>query len=243
MSIKFFVPCFIDQLAPDLAFAVAGLLDNLGVSWEYPPDQTCCGQFALTVGDLATARRLMRHFLQVFSGDEAIICPSASCTLMVRHYYPKLAEGLTETRQAERVASRTWELSEWLAVQGPLPWTPTFSGVLALHHSCKARQLGALPGVAQVLAQVSGLTLKEISPYYACCGFGGAFTYQHPDISRIIGEAYLEAVAATGADGLVSVDYSCLLHLRSVAASRNLNLSFYHLAEVVQSPGDCQGLP
>jgi L-lactate dehydrogenase complex protein LldE len=236
MSVKLFVPCYIDQFAPELARAVGSVLDCLGTPWEYPAEQTCCGQFAYTMGDFATARRLMRHFLRVFSAAEVIICPSASCTLMVRHHYPKLAEGLGEQRRAAALAGRTWELSEWLDAQGPLPWTPGFVGTLVFHHSCKARQLGALAGAARVLAQVSGLEIREVSPYYACCGFGGAFKYQHPDIARTIAEAYLEAVAATGAGGLVSLDYSCLLHFKSVALAGNGRGKFYHLAELLEPP-------
>ena len=96
MGLKLFIPCFLDQCAPQVASAVAGLLARLGVAGHYPADQTCCGQFAWTVGDPATARRLMRHFLRVFAGAETILCPSASCTYMVRHCYPQLAEGRQE---------------------------------------------------------------------------------------------------------------------------------------------------
>lgn len=231
--IKLFVPCFMDQLAPELAVTVTRLLDRLGTPWEYPAAQTCCGQFALTVGDFATARRLMRHFLEVFAGAEAVVCPSASCTLMVRQHYPPLAEGLRERWRAEALAGRTWELSEWLAARGPLSWEPDFAGTLALHRSCKAHRLGVLPNAARLLSQVRGLTLTEVSSYYACCGFGGAFRFQHPDLAGIIGEAYLAAVLATGARGLVSMDPSCLLHLRSVAGNRGLKLDFYYLAEVL----------
>lgn len=234
MPIKVFVPCFLDQFAPAIGQATGALLDRLAVPWEYPAEQTCCGQFAYTIGDFATARRLMRHFLTVFSGAETVICPSASCAVMVRQHYPRLAQGLREQRLAEGVAARTWELSQWLAAQGPLPWRPTFTGVLVVQHSCKARQLGALASASQALSQVEGLHLREISPYYACCGFGGAFKVQHPEISRVIAEAYLHAAAATGAQGLVSLDYSCLMHLRSVAGATHPTLKFFHLAELLQ---------
>jgi L-lactate dehydrogenase complex protein LldE len=232
-GIQLFIPCFLDQCAPQVAGAVARLLERLGVAGEYPQDQTCCGQFAWTAGDPATARRLMRHFLRVFAGAETILCPSASCTYMVRHCYPQLAESLKEQRAVAAVASRIMELSEWLAQMGPWPWTPKFKGSLVLHQSCKARQLGAFSGARQVLSRVEGLELSTVSPYYTCCGFGGIFSYQHPDLSREIGEAYLAAVTATGADGLVSLDYSCLLHLQGLHALPARDLKFYHLAEVL----------
>jgi L-lactate dehydrogenase complex protein LldE len=235
VSFQLFIPCFLDQGAPEIAGAVADLLKRLGLAWDYPEDQTCCGQFALTLGDPATARRLMRHFLRVFGSGKPLLCPSASCTLMVRRHYPRLAESPAERREAAALAGRTLELSEYLASLGPLPWTPRFTGPLVLHRSCKARQLGVLPGAARVLSQVAGLRLLEVSPYYSCCGFGGVFSIQHPDLAGEIAAAYLEAVLATGAQGLVSLDYSCLMHLRSVAAARGWDLQFFHLAEILVS--------
>ena len=237
MGLKLFIPCFLDQCAPQVASAVAGLLTRLGVARHYPAEQTCCGQFAWTVGDPATARRLMRHFLRVFAGPETILCPSASCTYMVRHCYPQLAEGWREQRAVAALASRVMELSEWLAGWGSLPWTPEFDASLVLHQSCKARQLGVLDGAREVLSQVKELELLTISPYYTCCGFGGTFGLQHPGLSRDMGEAYLAAVTATGAEGLVSLDYSCLLHLQGLGVAPAQNLLFYHLAEILAMSG------
>jgi L-lactate dehydrogenase complex protein LldE len=152
---------------------------------------------------------------------------------MVRHCYPQLAEGPREQRAVAALASRIMELGEWLYVWGPLPWTPEFEGSLALHQSCKARQLGVLDGAREVLSQVKGLELLTISPYYTCCGFGGTFSLQHPGLSRDMGEAYLAAVSATGASGLVSLDYSCLLHLQGLGVAAARDLKFYHLAEIM----------
>jgi L-lactate dehydrogenase complex protein LldE len=233
MVLKLFIPCFIDQGAPQIGEAVVNLLGRLGIPWEYPAAQTCCGQFAHTVGDPATARRLMGHFLQVFGGADAILCPSASCTFMVRQHYPQLAQDPKERQEIEAVTSRVWELSQWLAALGPFPWKPEFDGSLVLHHSCKARQLGILPGAARLLGQVQGLKVLTVSDYYACCGFGGTFSLQHPELSRTMGEAYLEAVRDAGAGGLVSLDYSCLQHLKGVAAARGWDLTFLHLAEIL----------
>lgn len=235
-TLKLFIPCFMDQGAPRAAAAVAGLLERLGAAWRYPQDQTCCGQFAYTLGDLVTARGLMRHFLRVFAGGETIVCPSASCTLMVRAHYPELAGSDRERQEIEALAAGVRELSEWLAFLEPLPWTPRFGGALVLHRSCKARQLGVLAGAARVLSQAPGLRLLEVSPYYSCCGFGGAFKVRQPQLSRQIGETYLAAVRATGAQGLVSLDYGCLLHLQDIARARGWqDLQFLHLAEVLVS--------
>jgi L-lactate dehydrogenase complex protein LldE len=84
---------------------------------------------------------------------------------------------------------------------------------------------------------VQGLKVLTISPYYSCCGFGGTFSLQHPGLSRDIGAAYLAAVTATGAEGLVSLDYSCLQHLQGLGVAPGRNLKFYHLAEILTMSG------
>jgi len=235
-ALKLFIPCFMDQSAPRAAEAVARLMARLGAAWSYPRDQTCCGQFAYTLGDRATARNLMRHFLRVFEGGGTILCPSASCALMVRAHYPELAGSPRERRETEALAARVKELSEWLAARGPLPWTPRFRGALVLHRSCKARGLGVLEGAARMLSQAPGLKLLTVSPYYSCCGFGGVFSLMRRQLAENIGETYLEAVRATGAQGLVSLDYSCLLHLKEIARARGWKkMQFLHLAEVLIS--------
>lgn len=175
----------------------------------------------------------MRHFLRAFAGEETIICPSASCTYLVRHCYPELAEGLKERRAVESLAARVLELSEWLVKAGPLPWRPRFEGSVVLHQSCKARQLEVVACAREVLSTVKGLEVLTVSPYYTCCGFGGTFSLMQPELSREIGEAYLAAVAATGASGLVSLDYSCLLHLQGLGVPAARTLNFYYLAEIL----------
>lgn len=178
----------------------------------------------------------MRHFLQVFGAAETVLCPSASCVLTVRHHYNQLVANVREATLLARLQSRLWEWSEWLARQKPLPWPLTFSGTLVLHHSCAARQLGLLDHLPALLGQVTGLTIRQVSPYYSCCGFGGLFSVKCPELSQAIGESYLQAVLDTGAEGLLSQDLSCLMHLAGIIRARHWPLKIYHLAEILAPP-------
>ncbi len=56
VGLKLFIPCFIDQGAPQIGAATVELLHRLRVPWEYPEDQTCCGRggaFQVQHADLA----------------------------------------------------------------------------------------------------------------------------------------------------------------------------------------------
>lgn len=233
MTVQLFIPCYVDQLAPHLALALTQILDHRGIVWNYPGEQTCCGQFAFNAGDLHGARRLLRHFLSVFAGDQTILCPSASCVLTVRHHYSGIDDGPGQSHQLAQVQTRLRECCEWLAPLPPVSVALSSPLRLVLHHSCAGRQLGIIPQVRRVLASVSGLTLLEPPAYHSCCGFGGVFAVTQSDVSAAIGLAYLEAILASGAQGLVSHDLSCLIQLNGLIQAHRLPLRGYHVLELL----------
>ena len=42
--VALFVPCYIDQVYPQVGVATLQLLEKLGLDVIYPTNQTCCGQ-------------------------------------------------------------------------------------------------------------------------------------------------------------------------------------------------------
>lgn len=230
-AVRLFIPCYVDQLAPEVGQAVLALLKRLEITWSYPATQTCCGQFAYNAGDWTGARGLMRHFLQVFAGPGPILCPGPACIRMVRRHYRHLAQTYDEAAGVDRLAAQLFDLSEILAAQLPWPFSLTWPGRVFLHQSCAARELGLLPTLARLLAGVSGMELCTLPAAYACCGFGGLFAVKQPELSQAIGWRYLQAVLATEAQVLVSPDVGCLLHLGGIVQAHNLPLGMLHLAQ------------
>jgi L-lactate dehydrogenase complex protein LldE len=82
--ISLFIPCFVDQLTPEVGLDMARVLRRAGYELEFPEDQTCCGQPAFNTGYWQDARPLAERFVQVFRKADAVVCPSGSCTTMVR---------------------------------------------------------------------------------------------------------------------------------------------------------------
>ena len=66
-----------------------------------------------------------------------------------------------------------------------------------------------------------------------CCGFGGTFSVNFPEVSGRLGEEKARNAAATGADELVACDLSCLLHIAGRARRTGIPLRVRHLAEVL----------
>src|ERR1700712_2347990 len=116
MKVGLFVPCYIEQLYPDVGMATVEVLERLGVEVEYPEGQTCCGQPMANAGCGDDARPLVERFLRIFGGYEHVVCPSGSCVAMVRGQYGGLMAGQlgdADRDRLARVAGATYELCEF----------------------------------------------------------------------------------------------------------------------------------
>ena len=103
-----------DQLFPNVAISAVQILERLGHRVEFPAAQTCCGQPAFNSGYWNEARDVAAHFLDVFADAEAVICPSGSCSTMVREFYAELFRGRPDAPAAAQIALKTFEFTEFL---------------------------------------------------------------------------------------------------------------------------------
>jgi L-lactate dehydrogenase complex protein LldE len=152
---------------------------------------------------------------------------------MVRHGYPELFAGTPEEAQAREMADRTVELTQFLARHGLAP-RPEGAGSVTYHDSCHMlRILGERRSARAALEQVEGLELREMEGTEVCCGFGGTFSVNFPEVSGRLGQEKARNAAATGADELVACDLSCLMHIAGRARRTGVPLRVRHLAEVL----------
>src|SRR5262249_53385134 len=106
-----FIPCYVDQLYPEVGLATVRVLERHGVQAEYPRAQTCCGQPVANSGCAADAVPLAEKFLRIFGRFEHVVAPSGSCVAMVRNHYRELLGARPELEVLER---STYELCEYL---------------------------------------------------------------------------------------------------------------------------------
>jgi L-lactate dehydrogenase complex protein LldE len=240
--IALFIPCFVDQLLPQVAQAMVRVLERVGCQVEFPAAQTCCGQPAFSTGHWAEARPLALRFAEIFAGPEArqsydaVVCPSGSCTTMVRNFFPALAHGDAALAQAiAPLHGRVFEFSEYLVRQlnvrdvgASFPYRVTF------HDGCHAlRELGLYDEPRELLRAVRGLELVEMEETTECCGFGGAFSMQMSDISAALGQRKAANVERAGVDFVTSCDPSCLMQIGGTLARQPGRVRAIHLAEIL----------
>ena len=241
-----FIPCYIDQAYPQVGLATVRVLDRLGVDFEYPKDQTCCGQPMFNSGCFRDAGKLARKVLKTFREFDHVVCPSGSCTGMIREYYDLLLPEEQDDPGFRRLATQTYELCEFIIdVLGIESWEGRFAHKVGLHQSCHGlRGLGlgapselATAGrtgkVMTLLRSLEGLDLVTLSRSDECCGFGGTFSVFEPAVSSAMGRDRLLDHERAGAEIVASYDVSCLMHLEGLIRREKRPLRVMHLAEIL----------
>lgn len=236
MRVGLFVTCLVDLMRPRIGFAAVALLERAGCEVVFPETQTCCGQPAYNSGDRAAAQLLARKVLREFRHCEYVVAPSGSCSGMIREHYPELFRGEPEYEDMNRLATRTFELTDFLVNRARLADVPgRFDGVVTYHDSCAGlREMGVKQQPRKLLAKVEGLRLREMEGAETCCGFGGTFSVKYGEISSKLADNKCRSVQASGADALVLGDLGCILNIEGrLRRLGDQKTRVFHVAEVL----------
>lgn len=241
-----FIPCYIDQLYPEVGLATVRLLQRCGVAVEYPEEQTCCGQPMANTGCTEEARPLAERFLRIFGRYPYVVAPSGSCVAMVRHHYDEYLSGRPGF---EELKQKTFELCEFLhdvlrleKIEG------RFAHRVGLHQSCHGLRELRLGGASELvgtpynktgklLASLEGIELTTPERPDECCGFGGTFAVSEEAVSCMMGLDRIEDHLRAGAEVLTAGDMSCLMHLEGLIRRQGAPLRVMHVAQILA--GDC----
>lgn len=234
-KVAMFIPCFVDQVTPRVGLDMARVLRRAGYDLEFREEQTCCGQPAFNTGYWKDARVVAERFVRIFKTAEMIVCPSGSCTTMVRNFYPELLERTALHAEAVSVGRRTFEFSEFLVkVAQRTDLGAYFPHRVTYHDACHSlRELHLKQEPRELLRKVRGLELVEMPYSEDCCGFGGTFAIKFSMISAAMGDTKAGNAETTKAEYVVSIDPSCLMHIEGILRRRNSNVRTIHLASIL----------
>src|SRR3954462_13993562 len=242
MRIGLLITCLVDGMFPDVAADTVSLLRRLGHDVEVPMAQTCCGQMHVNTGYPGQALPLVRRYVEVFAGFDAVVAPSGSCVGSIRHQHADVARHAGDPElaaRAEAVAARTYELSELLVdVLGVEDVGSVYPHRVTYHPTCHSlRMLHVGDKPLRLLRKVQELDLVELPAADQCCGFGGTFALKNPDTSAAMLADKLAAVHSTGAEIVTAGDSSCLMQIGGGLSRLRAGARTVHLAEILAGEG------
>ncbi|NPA10779.1 MAG: (Fe-S)-binding protein [Epsilonproteobacteria bacterium] len=224
MKIALHVPCYVNELNPQIAKNTLLILRHFKLHVTVPKNQTCCGQPFINSG---TPTTLPNRFNEIFKNYDYIVSPSSSCVYTIRS-------------QNLEVSKKTFELCEFLYdVLKIRDIAKNYPKKIAFHHSCHSLRglCEAAPSELNIpyfdkIQSLLGCELTKASKD-ECCGFGGVFSLKEGYISYIMGRDKLNDLLSQNPDIISGVDYSCLMHLDSIAKKDGDNIQIKHISEVI----------
>ena len=237
MTVLLFATCLAGTFRAEIVDAAEAALRRAGADVVRPQGLTCCGQPAFNAGDWDDARRMAQHTIRVLEAhDGDVVLPAGSCTAMLRHHYADLfADDAAWLPRARALAGRAYEFSEYLVdVLGVTDLGVHFPYRITYHPSCHLlRSLGVDRQPRALLAALHGAEFVELPHADECCGFGGVFSAEHPEISAAMLARKVENIASTRADYCVTADPSCLLHIQGGLNRAGVPTRMIHIAEIL----------
>lgn len=241
MKIGLFIPCYVDALFPETALATFKLLKYFGQDVVYPEKQTCCGQPMANAGFEQMAVPLAKKFEDMFGAFDYVVSPSASCASYVKFYYPRLLNGEHECL----TSNKTIDIVEFLHDVLKVTKMPgSFPHTVSVHNSCHGvrelrlsspseERISQYNKIMDLLNLVEGITVKEPERKDECCGFGGMFAVEEPEVSTRMGRDKIARHIATGAEYITGADSSCLMHMQGIARKDKLPIKFIHVSQIL----------
>jgi L-lactate dehydrogenase complex protein LldE len=235
--VQLFITCLADSFYPQTGEAIVDIFRRLGVDVDFARDQTCCGQPPFSAGLRADARPIAEHTIRVFektTGD--IVIPSGSCAHMMKHGYPELFRGDPAwLERAQAFGSRVYEFTEYLVDKlGVTDLGARWDGLLAYHPSCHAlRGMKIDRQPRALLANVKGATLVDLPAAEDCCGFGGIFSMEHPELSAELLNRKISNLESTNSPTLVVTEAGCRMHIGGGLHRQKKTQQVVHIAEVL----------
>lgn len=238
-DVLFFTGCIQEGFLPRVNQATINLLRRNGYDVYTPEDQTCCGAAHAHLGDLEFAKKLARKNIDIFLNNKnsyvAIINNAGGCGAALKEYPHLLKDDSAYSRKAQAFSSKVMDINEFLVENlntppaGEIRIRATYSDSCHLRHSQKV-----VEQPRELLQQIPGLVLVELSNPDLCCGSAGVYNLTQIDTAGRILEAKLKDIKATGAELVVTSNTGCQLQLIAGIRKVGLDIKVMHVAEVLE---------
>ena len=238
-SVQLLVTCLVDSFYTETGQSIVDILRRLGIDVEFARDQTCCGQPNFNAGLRKEARKMVEHTIRVFektTGD--IVIPSGSCAHMIKHGYAELfADDPDWLPRAQALGSRIYEFTEYLVDKlNVTDLGAHWDGVLTYHPSCHTlRGMNIDKQPRALLAHVKGATVVELPEAEDCCGFGGIFSMEHPELSSEWLKRKIGNLEKIESPTLVVTEAGCRMHIAGGLHRQKKSQRVLHIAEILNN--------
>lgn len=223
--VAYFTGCATNYVYGDTGRATVGMLRHLGYDVILPAGQTCCSVPLLFHGAGGRARRNIETNIRVFRDldVDAVIVDCSTCGEALALTYPKICagDGLLAEWARELSGRVTDILTFTLERIDTVRFTDTGPGespaektAVTYHAPCHSRHQFPVHRAAEALIEkIPGIIYRKAPDTETCCGGGGTFFYEFPEISKKMVEKKIQNAKSVKADQWLTDCPVCRMNL------------------------------
>ncbi len=202
--VLYFVGCATNYLSENVGHSVISILGKLGVEVIIPRRQMCCGFPICLAGARKPALKNIRRNLEAFDPGEAdaVIVDCATCGAALKKEYASVLEEMEQdSRAARELGRKVLDVTQYLSGFDFEKYLRPFPARVTYHDPCHLlRTQGVKDEPRSLLGRIPDLELVEMAGADVCCGGGGAFQMEHPDVASGITKNKIQAIMQTRAE-------------------------------------------
>ena len=215
--VLYFTGCATNYLFESVGHAVINVMQHLGVEVIIPRGQVCCGLPIFLAGARKMALRNIRKNLELFHRDDvdAVIVDCATCGAALKKEYTHILEEMGESPEAAKALGRkVMDISQYLAGFDLGKLLRPIAGRVTYHDPCHLlRSQGVKEEPRNLLRRIPGVQFVEMAGADVCCGGGGTFQWEHPEVASGISSKKVQSIKETGASIVASGCPGCRLQI------------------------------
>nr|QNO52512.1 dihydromethanophenazine:CoB--CoM heterodisulfide reductase subunit D [Methanosarcinales archaeon ANME-1 ERB6] len=221
-DVLYYIGCTARYRVPEIADAMLGIFDKLGLKYQVMGEEWCCGSVLFRTGQVEAAKELVAHNFEEIkkSGAKTVVFTCPGCLKTFEKNYPDMGVELLHSTQ-------------FLTRQGDMNLKKEGLKV-AYHDPCHlGRDLGIYEEPRAVLSEVADIKeMKREREQAWCCGSGGGVKSAFDDFALWSAAERLKEAREAGAEALVSACPFCKRNLKE-AAEKEQQLEVYDIVELV----------
>jgi len=216
--------------------ATVRVLQRAGCDVLAPSGQGCCGAITIHAGDLDRGRALAKANIVAFerSGADYYVINAAGCGSALKEYGHLFVDDPAWHARAVAFSASVRDITELLDALGlgpglgALPYTVTYQDACHLAH---AQRITAPP--RRLLAQIPGITLREMNESSLCCGSAGIYNLTQPEMAGRLGARKAERIMEVTPDLVITANPGCAIQMAAALQASGSSAQVRHIIDLL----------
>ena len=236
----FYGGCLVDFAYPEMGESIVKVLNKAGIEVIFPEGQTCCGSPARYSGAYEVAAQNAADNIHALLAEDVkyVVSACPTCTVALKRDFSANLEAAGRTDElpaARQLAEKVIDfstLASQLLAHGRLKFKGgTKPAKFTYHDSCHFKRMLHAEQTPRELMRQAGYELVEMEESDVCCGMGGSYTIQMPEISAPILDRKLVNIEKAGAPLLLIDCPGCIMQIGGGLDKRGSKIKVEHTAQ------------